>query len=172
MFDSHAAAPHERVDLAGTPLTAKLPVSIRHAIESDGDELIALEQRAFTLDRLSPRQWRIHLDSDSAVVLVARQERRMAGSILLFFRRGSTLARIYSLAVDPEARGQGVGLALATAAEQAALKRGAQRMRLEVRDDNVAAQQLYLHLGYRRIGDRPGYYQDGALAQRYEKALV
>lgn len=169
MFDSRAAAPQ---DHAGMPLMAKPPVSIRQAIDSDGDELIALEQRVFTLDRLSPRQWRNHLDSDSALVLVARQQRRMAGSILLFFRRGSSLARIYSLAVDPEARGNGIGPALVEAAEQAALKRGSRCMRLEVREDNLAAQRLYRRLGYRRIGDRPGYYEDGALAQRYEKALA
>jgi [ribosomal protein S18]-alanine N-acetyltransferase len=41
-----------------------------------------------------------------------------------------------------------------------------------VRTDNPAAQSLYARRGYRRFGRREGYYEDGAAALRYEKALA
>ena len=44
-------------------------------------------------------------------------------------------------------------------------------MRLEVRADNAAARKLYESTGYARIAVLPDYYEDGAAAWRYEKAL-
>ncbi|HZY32788.1 MAG TPA: GNAT family N-acetyltransferase, partial [Rhodanobacter sp.] len=44
---------------------------VRRAASSDLDDLVALEQRSFNSDRLSRAQYRRHLDSDSALVLVA-----------------------------------------------------------------------------------------------------
>ena len=38
--------------------------------------------------------------------------------------------------------------------------------------DNPAAQRLYERKGYRRFGLKSGYYEDGADALRYEKALI
>jgi ribosomal protein S18 acetylase RimI-like enzyme len=90
----------------------------------------------------------------------------------VFLRRCSTIARLYSIAVDPVARGSGLGAALLAAAERAARRRGVRRLRLEVRQDNPAAIALYETRGYRRIGARAAYYEDGADAWRYERALA
>ena len=94
------------------------------------------------------------------------------GSALLFFRRGSALARLYSLATATAARGRGIGKALLQAAEAEARRRGAARLRLEVRRDNAAAVQLYEKHGYHRIAELAAYYDDGADAWRYEKSLI
>ncbi len=144
---------------------------IRRAIGTDLPALVALENRSFSADRLSPRQWRRHLDSGSALVLVASIDREPVGALVLLFHRGNDIARLYSLATAPESRGSGIGAALVAAAESAARAHRCRRMRLEVRRDNAGARRLYERRGYRPIGERAGYYADGEDALRFEKAL-
>jgi [ribosomal protein S18]-alanine N-acetyltransferase len=148
-------------------------VRVRRATPTDLTTLLALEQSAFTGDRLSRAQYRRHLASASALVLVAQDGAgAVLGSALLLFRRGSTLARLYSIASAPAARGRGVGATLLAAAEAAARERGCRALRLEVRVDNGAAIGLYERAGYLRIGRYGAYYDDGADAWRYEKVLA
>jgi ribosomal-protein-alanine N-acetyltransferase len=155
------------------PPPATANVRVRRAEISDLDDLVALEDRTFDSDRMSRDQYRRHLDSDSALVLVASaNHRNFLGTAVLFFRKGSGVARLYSIASQPEARGKGVGTALIEACEAAGRQRRCRALRLEVRTDNVVAIALYERLGYRRIGSYARYYQDGADAWRYEKALV
>ena len=153
-----------------TPSTAS--VRVRRAETSDLDDLVTLEDRTFDSDRMTREQYRRHLDSDSALVLVASaNHRRFLGTAVVFFRRGSSVARLYSLASQPESRGKGVGTALVEATEAAAKQRRCTTLRLEVRTDNAIAIKLYERLGYRCIASLPGYYQDGADGWRYEKRL-
>ena len=138
----------------------------------DLDDLLALEQHAFDGDRMSRAQYRRHLDSDSARVLVARAaHHRFLGVAVVFFRSGSRVARLYSLASHPEGRGRGIGTALVQAAEVLASQRHCRVLRLEVRCDNQRAIALYERLGYRRISRLAEYYEDGANGWRYEKVL-
>ncbi|WP_297925783.1 GNAT family N-acetyltransferase [Metallibacterium sp.] len=146
-------------------------VHVRRADAVDLDALLALETRVFRSDLISRAQYRRHIDSDTALVLVATQAGTLLGSVVVFFRRGSRNAHLYSLASAPEARGRGVGAALLRAAEQAARQRRCQGMRLEVRGSNRAAQRLYETRGYCRHGLHRGYYEDGADALRYAKTL-
>jgi ribosomal protein S18 acetylase RimI-like enzyme len=154
------------------PHPATASVRVRRAETSDLDDLVTLEDRTFDSDRMSRGQYRRHLDSDSALVLVASaNHRNFLGTAVLFFRKRSGVARLYSLATQPEARGKGVGTALVEAVENAARQRRCRALRLEVRTDNHSAIKLYERLGYRRIGTLPAYYQDGADGWRYEKLL-
>lgn len=154
-----------------SPATAA--VRVRRAELSDLEDLVALEQATFDSDRISRAQFRRHLDSDSARVLVASaNHRRFLGTAMVFFRKGSRVARLYSIASLPEARGKGVGTALIEAAETAAQRRRCQVLRLEVRTDNDGAIRLYEQLGYHRVGPvKHGFYEDGSNAFVYEKAL-
>ena len=144
---------------------------IRRARPMDLPALIALERNAFTTDHLSPRQYRQHLVSPTALVLVAVDDAGLLGTALVFFRRDSDLARLYSIAVADGARGRGIGEALLSAAERAARARGSGRLRLEVHQDNAAAMRLYQRRGYVRFAQCPEYYEDGGDAWRYEKKL-
>ncbi|MEZ5460421.1 GNAT family N-acetyltransferase [Dokdonella sp.] len=146
-------------------------VRIRRAVRGDLAELIALENRVFSGDRLSARQWNRHLASDTARVLVARSHGMLLGASVVFFRSNSSIARLYSLATVPEARGRGIGERLVAASEQLARRRHCRSIRLEVRRDNSSAQRLYERRGYLRIGERPRYYEDGETALRYGKVL-
>lgn len=154
------------------PPPATADVRVRRAELDDLDDLVALENASFAGDRLSRAQYRRHLDSATARVLVASaNHRHFLGTAVVFFRKGATAARLYSIATRPEARGKGVGTALLAASEAAARQRGCRALRLEVRADNAGAIRLYEQLGYRRIARLDGYYEDGAGGWRYEKAL-
>ena len=144
---------------------------IRRAIASDLDALVELENGVFDYERMSARQLRHHLDNRSVSILVARRGVDLVGAAVLFFRKGSGIARLYSIAVAADVRGAGIGAALLAAAERAARTRGSRAMRLEVRADNPAAQRLYERRGYRRFAVKAGYYEDGHDAFRYEKPL-
>ena len=161
-----------------TPITSPMHASgtpqaaIRRATVADLSALVQLEHATFEHDRLSARQWQRHLHSDSAVVLVAARGRELAGAAVLFFRSGSQVARLYSIATAARARGEGIGAQLLGACERVARRRRCDRVRLEVRHDNPAAQRLYERHGYRRIAAVEAYYEDGADAWRYEKTLT
>lgn len=146
-------------------------VSLRDGRLDDLPALLALEAQ-FPGDRLSARQFRRHLISPSARLRVIELGTTLAGYALLFRRRGSTMARLYSIAVDASARGRGIGAALLADAEAAARAAGATALRLEVRFDNAAAIALYRARGYREFGRHGGYYADGADALRFEKPLA
>ncbi len=75
-------------------------------------------------------------------------------------RTGADEAEILTLAVASDARRQGLGAALVAAALAEAQARGARRMFLEVARTNAAAIALYETAGFRRVGERPGYYAD------------
>ncbi|AHX15281.1 GCN5 family acetyltransferase [Dyella jiangningensis] len=155
-----------------TPMPATAAVRVRRAELSDLEDLVALEESSFAIDRLSREQYRRHLDSETAQVLVASaNHRRFLGTAVVFFRKGTKVARLYSIATHAEARGKGVGSALLEASEQLARRRGCKVLRLEVRTDNDAAIRLYERLGYDRIGRYARYYGDGADAWRYEKKV-
>ncbi|HJU06897.1 MAG TPA: GNAT family N-acetyltransferase [Rhodanobacteraceae bacterium] len=144
---------------------------IRRARMGDLDALVALEEASFDHDRVSRAQWRRHLRSDSACVLVAERNTTVSGCALLFLRRGNRNARLYSIAIAYTSRGRGVGAALLQAVEAEARARGCVTMRLEVRTDNAAAIALYEKRCYIRRKREPGFYENGADAWRYEKAL-
>lgn len=157
---------------AATNASVTPQAAIRRATVADLSALVQLEHATFEHDRLSARQWHRHLHSDSAVVLVAARGQGLAGAAVLFFRSGNRIARLYSIATAARARGEGIGARLLAACERVARRRRCDRLRLEVRQDNLAAQRLYERHGYHRIAEVEAYYEDGADAWRYEKALT
>ncbi|MCD8548502.1 MAG: GNAT family N-acetyltransferase, partial [Aeromonadaceae bacterium] len=109
---------------------------IRDAQLEDLPALLALEQTAFPGDRLSSRQFRRFIKSDNSRTLVLQQDGQLAGYALVLFHHRTHLARLYSLAIAPPLRGQGLAGQLMEACEQEALARGYLTLRLEVREDN------------------------------------
>jgi ribosomal protein S18 acetylase RimI-like enzyme len=143
--------------------------TLRPADKADVPALFALEVSIFASDRLTPRSFRRIVGSASAACRVALAADRLAGYHVVLFRRGAAAARLYSIAVAPEFRGQGLAAVLMSDAETIARQRGARRLRLEVRADNAGAIRLYERLGYHAFGRVAGYYSDGATAVRYER---
>ncbi len=145
---------------------------IRKAELQDINTLVALESRGFDTDRLSRRSFRHLLTKAHAVTLVADEEGVIAGYATVLFNAGTSLARLYSIAVDGAWKGKGIGRELVLAAEQAALEAECVLMRLEVRRDNHASLRLFRQLGYREFGSYKDYYEDHMEALRFEKELV
>lgn len=69
-------------------------------------------------------------------------------------------ADVQTIAVDPAVRGRGAGRTLLRCGLVEAAAAGARRIHLEVRADNIAAIELYVAEGFRRLGRRKGYYRD------------
>lgn len=161
--------------LARSAAAAHAPadVALRRGRVDDIAGLVALENRCFDSDRMSRRSFLHMLTKAHGVLTVAEgADGHLLGYGLVLFHAGTSLARLYSLAVDARARGLGLGERLMHAAEEQAVAEGCVAMRLEVRTDNAGAIALYERLGYHTFGVLPDYYEDHASALRYEKRIA
>lgn len=148
-----------------------MPAEIRTARPSDVDDLAAIENAVFPTDRISRRSFRQLIERETAETLIAESDGMVAGYAIILFRKGSGVARLYSIATGPGREGQGIGRLLLDKAEDVAFEHDRMMLRLEVREDNARAIRIYEQSGYRRIGRETDYYEDGAPALRYEKTL-
>jgi ribosomal protein S18 acetylase RimI-like enzyme len=158
----------------GTPGAERGLPQVRPATLGDLDALLALEQASFHGDRISRRQFRYLLTRGHAQTLVALDPAGfgLLGYVMLLFSRGTSLARLYSIAVSGAARGHGVGRLLVQAAEAEAARNGCADLRLEVRRDNTASLALFRGMGYREFGMIEDYYEDHMGALRLQKSLA
>jgi len=69
-------------------------------------------------------------------------------------------AHIATIATHPAFRRRGIGRRLLVRVLEDAAEHGAQKVFLEVRRNNLAAQKLYEQFGFRVTGVRPRYYVD------------
>ena len=152
--------------------SAPANILIRPATPADIDDLLEIEERTFASDRIRRRSFRGFLASRSSVLLVAVRHRTLIGYALVLFRAKSSVARLYSIAIVPEAARRGVGIALLAAAERATIARRCTRLRLEVHEKNAAAISRYRKSGYAMFGRYAAYYADGGHALRFEKRLT
>lgn len=146
--------------------------TIRSAVPADIEGLLHIETRAFSTDRISRRAFRYLLSHAHASTLVeTAPDGAVRGYAMVLFNRGTSLARLYSIAVDPDFAQQRIGGRLLAAAEQAARDHGAVAMRLEVRADATAVKSFYRARGYRAFDLQNHYYEDDVAAVRMEKSL-
>ncbi|MBI1235397.1 MAG: GNAT family N-acetyltransferase [Alphaproteobacteria bacterium] len=152
--------------------TFPMPLTIRSATPADLDTLTAVEGAAFAPeDRFARRNLRRMLASRSAWIGIAESGDVPAGAAILLFRKGARTARLYSIASDPGFAGQGVGAALMTACVAEAVRRGCDRLRLEVRASNTRALALYERSGFSLLKEKKAYYADGESALILERDL-
>lgn len=142
---------------------------IRAAGLRDLDTLESIERASFGADAWSVRQLREELTGDR-IVLADMDEFGVRGyaSIRVF----APDAELMRIGVGLGSRRQGVGSRLLIAIEEAARRRGCDRMLLEVASDNTAAAALYRRAGYRETGRRRRYYRSGADAVLMERDLT
>ena len=146
---------------------------LRQAKVEDLRALVQLENACFDSDRLTRRQFRYMLTRGHAHTLAAEDaDGALLGYVLVLLSRGTSVARLYSIAVAREARGRSVARALVAAAEAVVWRAERAYMRLEIRRDNLASQALFEGAGYRRFGVLSDYYEDHMEALRYEKTLA
>jgi len=146
-------------------------IRIREPQVADLKALVALEQRCFATDRLSKRSFSYWIKSQHRVFLLACQNDQIIGYGLVIMRKGTRLARLYSIAIDKSAEGKGVGRQLMLALETETVEAGKLFLRLEVETTNERAIGLYQSMGYKIFGDYAHYYENNGDAFRMQKSI-
>ena len=141
---------------------------IRTARRDDLNELVAIEQRCFTTNRLSRRRLHYMVHNPKARMLVFEEQGVVCGYLLTFVHARSKLARHYSLAVLPQHRRKGIAERLLKTMEDQCGKMG---VKLEIRADNKMAMTLYARLGYQMRRRIESFYEDGMDALEMVKML-
>lgn len=147
-------------------------ISFRLANSADVAALVQLEQQCFTGDRLSQRSFRHFVTDKRSDLVLAQRDEQLLGYFLLLYRRGTNLARLYSIAVNPMYRKQGIAEALLKQAEHYAAERYCVLLRLEVRQDNAAAIALYHKLHYSEFAIKHDFYEDHEDALCMQKRVL
>ncbi|MBN2549884.1 MAG: GNAT family N-acetyltransferase [Anaerolineales bacterium] len=133
-------------------------VVIEQASWRDLNILRRLEQACFPKDAWPLWDLIGVLTLPNVVRLKAVIEGSMVGFIAADVRPSEHIAWIATIGVFPEHQSKGTGRALLLACEAQLV---VPTIRLSVRASNLAAIQLYLSEGYRKIDVWYGYYQDG-----------
>jgi [ribosomal protein S18]-alanine N-acetyltransferase len=92
----------------------------------------------------------------------------------IMVRAAADEAEVLTLAVAPDARGRGLGVALVSVASAHAYHSGARALFLEVKASNAPARALYKRFGFREAGRRRTYYggKEDALILRVDLPII
>ncbi len=143
---------------------------VRQARPGDVDDVAAIERRAFT-DPWSAGSFRALFGNPLVEFAVAEDTitGRILGYVVAWFVMDE--AEIANLAVSDGTRRSGVGSRLLDHALDAAARRKARVVYLEVRESNIAARALYASRHFAVAGRRARYYRkpvEDALVLRRE----
>ena len=137
-------------------------MNIRPANPADIATIRRIEQQSHTAAHWAERDYEALFAPEAPTrrVLVATDGTGIVG--FLIARCVLEQWEIENVVVGGEHRRGGIGSALARELLEQARRSGAEAIRLEVRESNLAARQLYAKLGFRVSGRRAGYYRDPA----------
>jgi [ribosomal protein S18]-alanine N-acetyltransferase len=152
------------------PTPAPRHLVVRQARPGDVDDVAAIERRAFS-DPWSAGSFRALFGNPLVDFVVAEDAitGRILGYVVAWFVMDE--AEIANLAVSDAARRTGIGARLLDRALEAAARRKARLVFLEVRESNAAAQALYASRHFAVAGRRAKYYRkpdEDALVLRRE----
>lgn len=135
---------------------------VERATPDDAAAVADLEAVALGRDAWSPRLVEDGVSGRLPTVhyLVVRDAGALVGYAVVSV--AADVAELQRIAVDPSRRRTGAASALLEAAVACAGE--AERMLLEVREDNEGAQAFYAARGFVELDRRPRYYRDGAAA--------
>lgn len=137
-----------------------MEVTIEDLSIGDLDRLHEIETECFTTEAFTKGQI-IELVRDyNSIGLVARAGRRIVGFVigLIYVDRTAMHGHILTIDISPTYRRRGIGQRLLQEMEKIFREKGVKTSHLEVREDNVAAINLYTKLGYKKIGKLDNYY--------------
>jgi len=138
----------------------------------DAPAIAALEAVALGRDAWSPGL--VAEGVAGAVPTVHYRVVRQAGEVVAYavVSVAGDVAELQRIAVAPDRRRAGLAGALLADVRRRATAEGAERLLLEVREDNAGALAFYLASGFGELARRPRYYRDGATAVVMELALT
>jgi len=134
-------------------------VSIRKASIRDFERIVEIENACFKKNlAYNRRQLRYLLTKAHSSILIETDDITIRGFIIILYRKGTKIAGIETVNVDPLFRKQGIAKQLLKAAEQDIRKKGMKKIRLEVSTTNQAALKLYESMGFKKTGFLKNYY--------------
>lgn len=129
--------------------------TLRDARLADVAAVVALERRAFG-DPWSESSFRSLVSAPQARFRVAERDGTLLGYAVAWHIADE--AELANLAVEPNARRQGIGALLLDDLLAVADRPPGQTVYLEVRESNAPAQALYRSRGFEAAGRRRAYY--------------
>ena len=131
---------------------------IRKMTVDDIPAVVDLDQKSFSLP-WPERSFRFELtDNPASRCWVAEVDGKVVGMIVVWLIVDE--AHVATLATHPDYRRQGIGRRLLAHALRHIMQDGARSSFLEVRESNLAAQEMYRKFGYEVTGRRRRYYRD------------
>lgn len=131
---------------------------IRRMTLQDVPVVTALDQISFSLP-WPERSFRFELtDNQASRCWVAEVDERVIGMIVGWLLVDEM--HIATIATHPDCRRQGIASRLLSHTLLRAMEEGARSSFLEVRESNLAAQEMYRKFGYEVVGRRKRYYRD------------
>ncbi|AIT09725.1 acetyltransferase [Candidatus Francisella endociliophora] len=125
----------------------------------DLDSIVVLENSIFTSDKISRKQFAYHIKKQK-YFFVTKLENLLVGYILCFEYKN--IIRVYSLAVNQNFQGQGVGKKLL----QYILDNSTKNISLEVNTSNTNAISLYKKLNFKISKQIAHFYENGDSAYK------
>lgn len=143
---------------------------LRPARDSDLEALVGLLRSWPGLPAWSRAGWREELSNPRVRVLVVEEDGRPAGCAVVTLVADE--AQVGMVAVRPEAVRRGLGRVLLGGLLEEARAAGCVKASLEVGEGNLPARRLYETEGFRIVGRRMKYYNDGSDALLMDKGLA
>ena len=135
-----------------------MKVIIRKMTLQDVPAVVELDSLSFSLP-WPESSFRFELTENPASrCWVAEEDGRVIGAVVAWLLVDE--AHIATLATHPDFRRQGIARKLLSHVLRHMLDEGAVSSFLEVRESNVAAQEMYRKFGYQESGRRKRYYKD------------
>lgn len=137
---------------------------VREAARADVPAVVALELESFPHDAWTVDYLTYAVDGEMPTtrLLVAEVDGVVVAHAIVSIV--FEVAELQRIGVTPGRRRQGIAGALLGGAVALASGEGAERMLLEVREENAGALAFYERAGFTEIDRRPRYYKDGATA--------
>lgn len=144
-------------------------MQIRNFMGSDFEQIIQIEMEAF--NEHNPYVYMNFYELNPEGFFVAEESGVIYGFVM-GYRCGELEGRIFSLAVHRDQRGKGIGSRLLRRILQHFRSLNLQFAKLEVRESNTKAIELYKKMGFLECWYEPGYYSDGEDAAVMKKRLL
>lgn len=132
--------------------------TVRKMTLEDIPAIVDLDQKSFSLP-WPERSFRFEVaDNPASRSWVAVLDGKVVGMIVVWLFVDE--AHVATLATHPNYRRQGIAQSLLSHALRHVMQEGARSSFLEVRESNLAAQEMYRKFGYEESGRRRRYYKD------------
>jgi ribosomal-protein-alanine acetyltransferase len=137
------------------------------------DRLYEIERECFKNEAFTKQQIAQLLTHQNSISLVAKDNHEIIGFVIgmVYLREGKLTGHILTIDVYPSHRRMGIGVKLLQEIEKIFGEKKVKVCCLEVREDNIAALNLYQKLGYKKVGKLKNYYKN-AHGILFEKVLM